>query len=100
MPNGIVWCPHCERPHKLVDTHCATTGLPLERRVHVSEKRKNNRPVHPFVGTTLNSKYIVHRRLGSGGMGEVFEAEDRQLGKRVAIKVVSNTHDEASARLM
>src|ERR1043165_10033466 len=33
-------------------------------------------------------EYLVKRRVGEGGMGKVFEAEERLTGRRVALKVL------------
>jgi len=42
----------------------------------------------PLVGEALGGRYKVLRRIGEGGMGAVYEAEHKVIGKRVAIKVL------------
>jgi serine/threonine protein kinase len=39
-------------------------------------------------GTVLEKRYGLHRILGAGGMGAVFEAKDLRLEQAVAIKVL------------
>jgi len=43
-------------------------------------------------GTLIAGKYRVKRRIGSGGMGAVYEGEHVEIGKRVAIKVIEHEH--------
>src|SRR4051812_32895908 len=49
-------------------------------------------------GDTLAGRFELRRRIGSGGMGEVFEAFDRDAGEVVALKTLVRADGDMLAR--
>jgi len=73
------------------DRRAPDLGPLLDTRTEATSPRQGNAVATVAVltpGQVLAERYRIVRFIAQGGMGEVYEAEDRELGERVALKTV------------
>lgn len=57
---------------------------------------QNSEQSDPLVGTVVNGRFRVLRVVATGGMGRIYQAEQLPLGRRVALKVLSQQYTRSA----
>lgn len=80
-------CPHCGRRFNEEALFCPDDGSGL---VPMPERNSPAAAIDQddLVGTSLFGDYIIKKKLGEGGMGAVYLAENPAIGQRIAVKVL------------
>ncbi|MBX3228296.1 MAG: protein kinase [Labilithrix sp.] len=73
-------CPQCQSECEEQHKFCPTCGFPVAKVAVQSDD--------PLVGRTLPGGYVILDLVGIGGMGRVYRAEQTNLGRTVAVKII------------
>src|SRR5262250_1872864 len=73
-------CPACNTRYDDQTTFCVKDGSPVVPDVLT--------PQAPMIGQLIGDRYRILRKIGEGGMGEVYVAEHIHIEKKVALKLL------------
>jgi serine/threonine protein kinase len=95
-------CPKCHSANTDTARFCSNcaTSLGGAQDPGPSLTKTIESPVHFLApGTLIAGHYEVLEKLGQGGMGEVYRAHDRNLGRQTAIKILPEEFSKDPERL-
>jgi len=80
------YCPVCERKYDDDMRMCGVDGTPLRSQSLQTPVRDQ------MAGRVVKGRYQIMSRLGEGGMGTVYLAEQVSIGRKVALKVLRGNY--------
>jgi serine/threonine-protein kinase len=80
------YCPACDRGYADEMRFCAADGSTLEIRREEVGARDH------YVGRTIKGRYRIIQKLGEGGMGTVYLAEQVSIARKVALKLLQGAY--------
>jgi eukaryotic-like serine/threonine-protein kinase len=82
----------------LLDSQRMAEGVLAGPEVALAAGRRGDSQASMLSGRRLGV-YLLHERIGAGGMGEVYRAQDTRLGRDVAIKILPREFTDDGDRL-
>ncbi len=84
------FCSKCQNRYPASEQFCPDCGQPLEDSPPGGHDDPGRRRTDQssLVGRTLFGEYTIVERLGEGGMGSVYLAEQRAIDQKIALKVL------------
>ena len=84
-------CPECHFENPENTSFCGNCATRLDSPDETLEDRTETidfKPLRLRTGSTLAGRYKIIEELGFGGMGRIYKAIDKEIGERVAIKLI------------
>ncbi len=79
----MLLCTRCKSPCQTNHRFCPECGYELTDDTPAGSGGKD-----PFIGVTIGKKFVLRQLIGSGGMGNVYKAEQKRVGRTVAVKIM------------
>lgn len=78
----MVFCPKCGAPCLRGYRFCASCGADLAPAMAATSVEES------LINLVIGNRFILRELIGSGGMGKVYKAEHKDVGRTVAVKIM------------